>query len=233
MLNNIIEEFSSIRSLKGDLSIIDDRCLCVPERNPDMMEADMVLYSTGHCKQIDFNGGGLAFYRKDEEFRIDSSLFYDGTDEEVAYKVAYKEGSTLRRIPSGWLKMENYLPPVEYMNKIELASKERVMQREYLNTIYVDNLPESIQMQAEFQNWRFNIRVPAGIKEIILRELFKNGLFASNHYHSVNRLFDNKRYSVSDCLFKSVINLFNDRYYTPEMAKKTCEIINEVLKQQK
>ena len=233
VLTDSSKEFRALKAIKKNLLIIDDRCLCVPERNPNMYGADMVLYSTGHCKQIDFNGGGLAFYRKDEKYLIDSSLYYDGFDEEDAYKEAYNEGTPLRQIPIGWLKMDKYLPPVEYLGKIEVATNERIKQRERLNAIYKDNLTESIQMPNEFQTWRFNIRVPKELKALILDALFENGLYASSHYHSVNKLFNTHYYPVSDTLFDSVINLFNDNYYNEEKAIKTCKIISYMTKKKK
>ena len=229
VLTDTSKKFRVLKAIKENLLIIDDRCLCVPERNPNMCGADMVLYSTGHCKQIDFNGGGLAFYRKDEKYLIDSSLCYNGTDEEAAYKEAYKEGTPLRQIPLGWLKMDVYLSPVEYLGRIEVATNERMKQRERLNAIYKGNLPESIQMPNEFQTWRFNIRVPKELKPLILGGLFENGLFASSHYHSVNKLFNTQNYPVSDALFGSVINLFNDNYYDQEKALKTCKTVSNIM----
>ena len=229
VLTDTIQDFRALKAIKDGLNIIDDRCLCVPERKPNMQGADMVLYSTGHCKQIDFNGGGLAFYQKDEKYLIDSSLYYDGSDEETAYKEAYKEGTPLRQIPIGWLKMEEYLTPVKYLDKIEAATKERIKQRERLNTIYKVNLTESIQMPDGFQTWRFNIRVPKELKMPILNSLFKNALFASSHYHSVNKLFDTQNYPVSDALSGSVINLFNDNYYNQEKALKTCKTVMNIM----
>ena len=61
-------------------------------------------------------------------------------------------------------------------------------------------------------------------KDEILKALFAEGLFASNHYQSHS----------SDCpiatnLHHYVINLFNDQYYTTEQAIKTCEIINQYI----
>lgn len=229
VLKDTSEEFKSLKTIKQNFHIIDDRCLCVPERNPNMWDADMVLYSTGHCKQIDFNGGGLAFYRKNEKYVVDSSLYYDGTDEEATYKEAYQEGKQLRQIPIGWLKMDIYEAPDDYLDKIEAAAKERVKQREDINAVYRENLPASIQMSTEFQTWRFNIKVPQEIKSSILDDLFTKGLFASSHYHSVNKLFDTRFYPVSDALFDSVINLFNDRYYNQEKALQTCNIVMNIM----
>ena len=229
VLKDTSSDFGRIKSISEDFLIIDDRCLCVPERNPQFGDADMLLYSTGHCKPIDLDGGGLAFYKKDTRFVIDNMLLYDGTDEEALYKQAFSLEKPFTSIPQGWLKMDSYISVDEYFAKIENQISDRIKQRETINEIYSSRLPFSIQLDNEYQSWRFNIRVAASLKEQIFDNLFKNGLFASSHYHSANRLFDNTRFPVSDSLYASVINLFNDKYYSREKAIETCNVINSVI----
>lgn len=229
VLKDTSDIFGRIKTIKKNLLIIDDRCLCIPDTNPEFWNADMLLYSTGHCKQIDLNGGGLAFYKEPNQFRIDKDLLYDGTNEEAIYKQAFSEGKPLNYIPKGWLKMTTYCSVQEYFEKIEKVIPERIKQRDMINDIYTRYLPLSVQMEKEFQTWRFNIVVPSRKKNLILAELFSKSLFASSHYHSANRLFDNAKFAVSDSLSKSVINLFNDNYYSSEKAIITCDIINKYL----
>ena len=229
VLKDTSEEFENIKSISKKILIIDDRCLCVPERNPQFWGADMLLYSTGHCKQIDFSGGGLAFYKEENRYAIDEDLFYNGTDEECLYKKAFGEGKPFKEVPEGWLKMDTYLPIKDYLSNIDNAIPKRQVQRELINSIYTRLLPACIQLSSDFQSWRFNIKVAPNLKDKILKELFKKGLFASSHYHSVNRLFDKQEYPISDSLFKSVINLFNDNYYSQKKAIETCEIINKIV----
>ncbi len=213
------------KSICPALKVIDDRCLCIPQRNPLLYNADMVLYSTGHCKQIDLGGGGLAYYQSEEPYYIDSLLPYDGTDEEALYKEAYAKNERMRKIPAGWLKLSNYKLWQDYMEEIEAKVSDRLTYRDKLNRIYTMNLPKTIQFERRYNDWRFNIKVPSSMKQEILCALFDNRLFASNHYHSVNRLFDEDKYPVSDALFSRVINLFNDKNYSEDMAKKTCDVI--------
>ena len=228
-LKDTSSDFGRIKAISEDVLIIDDRCLCVPERNPQFWDADMLLYSTGHCKQIDLDGGGLAFYKKDTRFVIDNMLLYDGTDEEALYKQAFSLEKPFMNIPQGWLEMNSYISVDEYFAKIENLITDRINQRVAINEIYSSLLPLSIQLDKEYQSWRFNIRVAPSLKEKILDNLFKNGLFASSHYHSANRLFDNKRFPVSDSQYARVINLFNDKYYSTEKALETCNVINRVI----
>lgn len=229
VLKDTSQVFRNIKDVDDRISIIDDRCLCLPEISPEFWNADMILYSTGHCKQIDLNGGGLAYYSSATEYRVDDNLFYDGTDEEELYKKAFENGQPFQQVPQGWLKMGSFFKPSDYIERIEAIIPLRNKEREDINLIYSENLPKKIQLGSDYQQWRFNIRVPSHLKEVILCELFKNGLFASSHYHSVNRLFDNRKYVVSDQLFESVINLFNDRYYSKEKAYKTSMVINKII----
>ena len=224
------QEFERIRKVKKDLLIIDDRCLCVPERHPQFWNADMLLYSTGHCKQIDLGGGGLAFYKEKNSYTIDPLLRFDGTDEEALYKEAFRLGVPLPAIPEGWLKMDFYESFDEYFSRIDNAIPERETLRASINHVYSSSLPPFIQLRPSFQSWRFNILVKPRHKDRILKKLFENGLFASSHYHSVNKLFDYQEYECSDSLNKGIINLFNDKYYSLEMAVKTCNIIYGIIK---
>ena len=221
--------FESLKSISNDFLIIDDRCLCVPEDNPSFYGADMILYSTGHCKQLDFGMGGMACYSNETLYEIDPALKYDGLDETTLYNEAYKKELPLSAIPQGWLKMEYFWEPVEYIDKIKKSIPQRIKQRKAINAIYKNNLPSDIQFPDEFNDWRYNIRVSPSIKNALLHQLFTKGLFASNHYHSVNRLFDTRKFPVSDRLFSEVINLFNDQYYTEDKAFLTCQVINEFL----
>lgn len=229
-LTDTSELFLSLKDANPEMRIIDDRCLCIPEVPVNYGNADMILYSTGHCKPIDFGGGGLAFYAQPTVYNCDVDLFYDGTDEERLYKEAYANKTTLSLIPQGWLQLGKYKNPDIYLQEISQCVNDRILQREELNMIYRESLPDSIQLKKEYQNWRFNIMVPSTIKNELLNTLFENRLFASSHYHSANRLFDTSEYMYSDRLFCQIINLFNDKYYTAEKAIRTCEIINEVYK---
>lgn len=227
-LSSTTAQFAALKKAKPGICIIDDRCLCVPDSLGTLGCADMVLYSTGHCKPIDMGAGGLAF--TDEALILDiDSLHYNGTDEEQQYKEAYASRKRLQTMPRGWLKIGSFMPPIEYLEEIAKRKKMRLQQRERLNAIYRENLPNEIQLSDAHQNWRFNILVHPELKNVILEALFSNGLFASSHYHSANKLFDSSTFPHSDRLFNQVINLFNDHYYTEEKAYQTCKIINKAM----
>ena len=228
-LSDTTQFSKACRELQPALKILDDRCLCMPERHPKMFSSDMVLYSTGHCKPIDFNGGGLAFYNQVETYQIDSNLEYLGINEEALYKQTFAENKPFSTIPTGWLKQDTYLDSDTYLSNIEKTKKESLFHRKAINSIYSSLLPEYVQYPPEYNSWRFNIRVPQHLKEGILQTLFENGLFASSHYRSANKLFDQEIFLHSDELFATVINLFNDKYFSIEKAMKTVKIINSIL----
>lgn len=127
------------------------------------------------------------------------------------------------------------------------AEDKSIEHKEKLNAIYRANLPKSIQFPEQFQHWRFNIWVEN--KEQILKVLFNNGLFASNHYKPIQSPVgplpitgetgegamvapngETNGRGLAEKLYDHVINLFNDQYYTEQQALKTCEIINRIIK---
>ena len=62
------------------------------------------------------------------------------------------------------------------------------------------------------------------------RFVTKNGLFASQHYFPLNRVFDSNLCPNWENAFKSILNLFNDKRFTTEQAEKCCEIVNKYAK---
>lgn len=229
-LSDTSEFFMNCKSIRPNIKILDDRCLCIPERIPNFYNSDMVLYSTGHCKQIDLGGGGLAYYSSEETYFKDPNLIYDGTDEEALYKKSYVNNTILSDIPKGWLKLDDYMDYESYISEIDSKKLQRISQRQKINTIYQESLPVNIQLPFAYNKWRFNICVPCFLKEKILQGLFSNGLFASNHYHSANKLFNKTIYPNSDKIYASIINLFNDGNYSENQALQTTEIINKIVK---
>ena len=120
--------------------------------------------------------------------------------------------------PSGLLLDLDYKVDKNWFNdqyQISMSHKMR------LNDIYRKNLPKKIQFSQNYQKWRFNILVED--KNRVLQAIFEDGLFASGHYKPMENGF-----KMADSLYKHVINLFNDRYYSEEQAIRTCEIINNL-----
>lgn len=194
------EQFATLRAINPNIAIIDDRCLCIPELDELNSTGDLVLYSTGEKKQVELGAGGIGYLA-------------DGWNYE---EISVPENDVLTN--ETWLLDE----------KILLAKMDAVIKhKETLNAIYRKNLPAAIQLHAPYQHWRYNIIVPN--KEDVLKTLFNAGLFASSHYAPTHTRRA-EEYTVSTNLHRHIINLFNDFYYTEEQAKKTCEIINKLIK---
>ena len=184
-------DFKRIKNSHPDFQIIDDRCLCFPRWESVESSADLLLFSVGEKKQVDCGRGGIAFI---------------------------KEGIRYLSQP---LKVDSVLDDYQWepeFNSLKVRTEESLRHKKTINAIYQGKLPKYIQLDEEFQNWRFNILVDN--KEFILKELFDNRLFASSHYSPIVPMDGNAL-----ALHNRIINLFNDFYYTEEMALKTCEII--------
>src|ERR1043165_1790709 len=88
------EFFQSIKSFSAGLTIIDDRCLCVPDVEPTPANrADIQLYSTAYAKIVDLNFGGYAFLREDVDSQGAHLSFNPQDHEEVekSYKDAIRQ----------------------------------------------------------------------------------------------------------------------------------------------
>lgn len=194
--NEYHEFFAQVKLANPNIVIVDDKCLCLPNLNADNTPADLVLYSTGTKKMVDLGGGAIGH---------------------IADKWKYNE---IEMAPNEYLRNELWL-----LDKKQLYAKMDaiIAHKERLNTIYRTNLPQTIQLFSAYQHWRFNILTEN--KDEILKALFAEGLFASNHYHSISN-----SYIIANNLHSHVLNLFNDQYYTEEQAFKTCGIINRFLR---
>lgn len=114
-----------------------------------------------------------------------------------------------------------------YRSRILAALETADRHKQILNAIYAAGLPANVQLPALFQQWRFNILVPNS--EVLVASLFEAGLFASRHYEPVTGRFTAERFPVAEWLHARVVNLFNDRYYSVEQARRTVAVVREHL----
>ena len=187
--------FHLLREANPDLIIVDDKCLCLPDLDVKDSAADLVLYSTGAKKMVNLGGGSIGYVADQWE--------YDEVEVE----------------PNDYLNNDTWLLDTK---QLYIKMDAMISHKEKLNAIYREMLPVSIQLPEEYQHWRFNILTDK--KNEILKALFAEGLFASNHYqsHSLDC-------PIANNLHNYVVNLFNDQYYTKEQAIRTCEIINSII----
>lgn len=189
------EFFAQVKEVNPNIIIVDDKCLCLPDLHVNETPADLVLYSTGAKKMVNLGGGAISYIADQWE--------YDEVEVESNEYLSNKKW--LLDIKQLYIKMD-----------------AMISHKEKLNAIYREMLPVSIQLPEEYQHWRFNILTDK--KYEILKALFAEDLFASNHYqsHSLDC-------PIANNLHNYVVNLFNDQYYTKEQAIRTCEIINNLL----
>lgn len=225
------EFFGSVKSLFPDLMVIDDRCLCIPDLELDPInKADIQLYSTGYAKIVDLNFGGYAFLSDAIDYQS-AHLAFDPVQYEAlekAYKAAVSQRQKFVYQDSDWLETDAAVPVWnEYCMQIERSLAGSLEQRASLNHVYAGMLPVDIQLPAAFQTWRFNIRVRD--KQRILDAIFSSGLFASSHYASLAGIMGDGKAPQAESLERSIINLFNDHYFSLDQAEKVCRIILENL----
>ena len=189
------EFFAQVREVNPNIIIVDDKCLCLPSLDTTETPADLVLYSTGAKKMVNLGGGAIGYIADQWE--------YDEVEVE----------------PNEYLNNERWLLDTK---QLYIKMDAMISHKEKVNAIYRDMLPASIQLPAQYQHWRFNILTDK--KDEILKALFAEGLFASNHYPSLSL-----DCAIANNLHNYVVNLFNDQYYTKEQAIRTCEIINSII----
>lgn len=222
--------FKKLRTTYPGLRIIDDRCLCKPSFEDAVLEdgVDMVLFSTGYAKFVEFNEGGFACLSKAASRRYDSQIMeYSEHDHEMLVKQFNQSISTktpFEYFDSCWL---NARPLPEGWGDYKLRIKKQVLvsaaQKSLINQIYMNEIPSDVFLGESFNDWRFSILVEN--KGALLRAIFDAGYFASSHYASLSGIFDNKRAPVAEKMSLRVVNLFNDFRVNPEQACSIAKIV--------
>ncbi len=219
------EFFAQAKALNPEMWIVDDRCLCIPKFEITS-SADVVLFSTGYAKIVDLGFGGYAFVKDEILYRSTSLPFQPAhhAQLEERYKIAIRVRNRFHYQDSDWLQSDLELPVWDdYRREAEAKLKESLSHRKTLNAIYSSRLPKEIQLPAEFQMWRFNIRVKN--QPQVIKEIFAAELFASAHYASLAGIMADGKAPVAESLADEALNLFNDRHFTAEMAERACGII--------
>jgi dTDP-4-amino-4,6-dideoxygalactose transaminase len=221
--------FEHAKSIDPEFLIVDDRCLCIPAFEVTTY-ADVVLFSTGYAKIVEFETGGYALMGDDVPYQPArlSFSFAAHHELEATYKAVIRDRSRFEYHDTDWLMTDFDMPAWdEYRVQIEAGLGKSLAQRTMLNAIYSSRLPEEVQLPSQYQTWRFNIRVKN--KTQILKAIFDQGLFASSHYASLAGIMSESRAPAAEALAEDVINLFNDHHYTTEMAERLCDIVLKAL----
>lgn len=220
--------FSKLKEINENFIIIDDSCLSTPNFEIDKSIFDLKIYSLGYAKPIDLGVGAFGFVNSKLSYNNFETVYNEKIYDEYSFQVkgCILNKTQIKKRDYNFLDNTTYKIDKEYvLNRIRLVLKHK----QELNEIYSNMLPNEIQLDKKFQNWRFNILVEPSVKDKIMKELFANNLFASNHYYPISNIWSDKTCKNAVDLYDKVINLFNDFYYTKEQAIKTSEVINRFL----
>lgn len=222
--------FEHLKSLSPNALIIDDRCLCPPDfDSPPPPNVDVALYSTGHAKHADIGFGGFGVMRDDVPYMRGDSPFSMQALGKITerYKISLREQKGFSYTDSDWLDMSD---PEEtwdnYREHVTQALSRVSALKAEINAIYSSRLPPELQLPAIFQSWRFNLHVSR--KELVLDAIRREGLFASGHYESLAGIFGPGDATYARTLQHHVINLFNDRYFSPEQAVQLVDLLGSL-----
>ena len=232
--------FRKLRSLSGDLLIIDDRCLCRPVLDPNELDrqgADVVVFSTGYCKPTDLGFGGFAYLAEGTGYEERSAGYRRGDLDRVTslYKRHIRNRQPLYNgdagsVPPESLRQLQWLdsrrPEIawpEYRDRVRHTLAESERQRALINDIYRTRMPGSVQLPDGYHGWRFQIRVTE--RDSLLRKIFAAGLFASDHYFPAATLFGGRPCQMATMLYTCIINLFNDFNVSERDATRLADMV--------
>lgn len=221
------EIFKELKEISTDMLLIDDRCLCPPDLEPDPFNsADVILYSTGYAKVVDGGMGGFAFLGEDLSYQPHHLAFnpHDLESVEKNVKRSIELHERYSKSESNWLQTDSDLPDWPKFVRQVIEEKEKsIAHRRSINAVYNSLLPLDFCLDEQYQLWRFNLRLPH--KKETLSAIFEANLFASSHYASLAGILSEGTCPVAQQLSGEVINLFNDAHFTLQMAERTAEIV--------
>lgn len=200
--------FAAIKNAAPDALLIDDRCLCRPDfdGSTSSPHADVTLYSTGRAKYVDLGGAGFAYVR------------------DVTAATGVRSPGVVENAPE-WLELGAPRETWEAQRKRGLLERDRIDEvKRSLNEIYRAEIPPHVQYPPELCEWRFNVRVDDAAA--LVSSIFAGGLFASRHFAPIAAAFgDVRHYPAAERVHATIVNLFNDRYFDAEKARRTAEIV--------
>ena len=223
--------FAAIKTAAAGLLLVDDRCVCRPRFDPPGAgAADVLLYSTGYAKAVDVGFGGFAHLKQAVPYES-RELPYRQEDLDrltADYKSAIEQVSSLNYTDGDWLDTRLPSTPFdEYRDLVESRIDASYEKKHRINAIYRQAIPRQARLDDRFQDWRFHVRVPD--KRRLIDAIFGQGLFASSHYADLTPVFAGGAAPRAAGLHRQVVNLFNDRYFSEEQARRVAGLVREHL----
>lgn len=222
--------------------LIHDACLNTPETNVSSSEADLILYSTGKGKVVDLGYGAIGYYKHnfrvdlsnlDEQEKLSIENYYSSLDNYWKKIIKSDEIFHSEKIEAKrWINIsccenKQYIQIIEACKPVILEHKKR------LNNIYEIGIPKDFTKIEFGKLWRFNLFIDN--PTVLLNELFKQGLFASNHYANIPDYVGEKNNTSPKAKFieRHVVNLFNDFNFSELQAQKAVNVIQYLYFQKK
>ena len=216
--------FKECKLLNKDFVIINDKCLNEPQiKKSKNCFSDMELYSTGYSKYCDLGYGGFSISKEKIKFHNTKFLEDDFNKISINIKNSIVSKKKIIDISNNWLKKELIKDEGNYFSKIKKSIKKIKLHKSRINQIYDEIIPNEVKLGKKFNLWRYNIYISKNEK--LLKTIFENNLFASNHYYPSSKIFKSEKKKITDLLHNNVINLFNDFRYSEDMAEKTAKLV--------
>ncbi|MCB0733447.1 MAG: hypothetical protein KDC76_02635 [Bacteroidetes bacterium] len=232
-IHNTPDLFALIRKSHPDTVLIDDRCLGRPDlHGTPNADADLVLYSTGYCKFVEFGYGGFGYVSSRMNFNDHPSIYHSESHDALTAMMhkCIISGDELIYKQNDWLIFDDPRMDETYFEKIAQQYDISEQHKSLLNGIYMDAFPKEVILGEDLNLWRFCLQVPK--KNELLKAIFdaEGNLFAGSHYASVSHIFGGPHAPVAERIHDSMVNLFNDHRFTESMAVAVAEITNSHLK---
>lgn len=232
--------FSDTKSKRKDIKIIEDKCLSTPSFDVKAVSihADLTVFSTGYAKYFDIGRGGYGFIKESSSYQEYPTNYTPESLKKLTnyYKGCLSKSTCLQINNSFWLddKTLSQVEIEQYQEKVLAKCIEVQIHKQELNDIYSEFIPKEFWLTVSGQRldtWRFNIVVPE--RDELITEIFNKGLFASTHYQPLDKILGVEVLGTgteSNVLYNHVINLFNDRNFTIEMAYELAKLVAGKLK---
>lgn len=223
--------FRKLKERSPCLKIIDDACLSFPDFDEQILkEVDLQLFSTGYSKPVDIGYGGFAKLHK-------TLLENKNTDycEKALKKMnrdyldAVKHSKIINPelFKTSWLINEN-IDEIAYQARVKAHLKKALTHKKEINEVYYNTLSTEFIEEHLSTNWRFNIRLSN--PKYVLDKIFKKGLFASQHYYPINKIFGHSSCPNWEKIYTNMLNLFNDNRFSIDDAERCSKLINKYAK---
>jgi hypothetical protein len=221
-----VQFLEKIKKELPEIYLIDDRCLCFPDKTYSNIFFDLVLFSTGPKKQIDLGYGGFGLVkgskikrqnltRSIKDFEYVRSLI-KGVPEIEKWKDAAR---------LNWFEAKQSDCTEDYFNELSRSETIQVLYKKNLKEIYYENIPREFLMDEKYNDWRVQIRV--NNKKQLLEMIFNAGMFAGDHFRSLGTWFDKREFPVGERLEREVVNLFIDFNIKPDKALQLSLLIKK------